>query len=204
MCIERSRQSGLTLVELILSMVIISIAAVGAMQLMNQSSTASADPIRRKQALLIAESLMEEVRSAQFTFCEPTDPAAPTAASIADCATPEALGAGAASDVRPYDNVNDYYRSGTPFSFNDASGKIIDSGGTAMTRAGYNATVTIDAAILAGATTQLGPSTAPVTSNAAAAGMNALLVTVRVTYGGEAGDYVQLDTYRTRYAPRDF
>lgn len=203
MCIERQRQSGLTLIELILSMVIISIAAVGAMQLMNRSTTDSADPIRRKQALLIAESLLEEVRSAHFTFCEPTDDKAAIAQNVNGCTVPETLGV-IAGDVRPYDNVNDYYRAGTPFSFTDASGQIIDSGGSIMTRAGYKATVTINANIASGAGNQLGPSLGAVTSTDTAAGMNALLITVRVEYGGGAGDYVQLDTYRTRYAPTDF
>lgn len=56
-----NRQTGVTLVELILSMVIISIALVGILSVMNITVAHSADPMVRQQAIAIAESYMEEV-----------------------------------------------------------------------------------------------------------------------------------------------
>jgi len=54
-------QSGVTLVELILSMVIISIALTGVLVVMNQTVSHSADPVIRHQAVAIAESYLEEI-----------------------------------------------------------------------------------------------------------------------------------------------
>jgi MSHA pilin protein MshD len=51
----------------------------------------------RKQALAIAESLMEEIQLQPFTFCLPTDANARTAASVADCTG----GAAGSEDVLP-------------------------------------------------------------------------------------------------------
>ncbi len=54
-------QSGVTLVELILSMVVISIALTGVFTVMNLTVRHSADPIIQHQAVAIAESYLEEV-----------------------------------------------------------------------------------------------------------------------------------------------
>ena len=54
-------QRGLTLVELIVSMVIISIALGGVLMVMNFTVSHSADPMIQHQAVAIAESYMEEV-----------------------------------------------------------------------------------------------------------------------------------------------
>jgi len=54
-------QSGVTLVELIMSMVIISIALTGVLTVMNQTVSHSADPMVRHQAVAIAESYLEEI-----------------------------------------------------------------------------------------------------------------------------------------------
>jgi len=57
----RRRQFGVTLIELILSMVIVSIALVGILSVMNLTTVHSADPIVRQQAIAIAESYMDEI-----------------------------------------------------------------------------------------------------------------------------------------------
>jgi MSHA pilin protein MshD len=57
----RPRQTGVTLVELILSMVIISIALVGILSVINLSASHSADPLVQQQAIAIAESYLEEI-----------------------------------------------------------------------------------------------------------------------------------------------
>lgn len=55
------RQSGATLVELILSIVIISTALAGVIGLVNLTVRHSADPIIQHQAIAIAESYLEEI-----------------------------------------------------------------------------------------------------------------------------------------------
>ena len=54
-------QTGVTLVELILSIVIISIALTGVLTVMNLTVSHSADPVVRHQSISIAESYLEEI-----------------------------------------------------------------------------------------------------------------------------------------------
>jgi MSHA pilin protein MshD len=54
-------QQGVTLVELIVSMVIISIALGGVLMVMNFTTSHSADPMIQHQAVAIAEAYMEEI-----------------------------------------------------------------------------------------------------------------------------------------------
>lgn len=56
-----NNQRGLTLVELIVSMVIISIALGGVLMVMNFTTSHSADPMIQQQAVAIAEAYMEEI-----------------------------------------------------------------------------------------------------------------------------------------------
>ncbi len=60
-------QRGISLIELILFMVIVSAALAGLLSLMNVSTKGSVDPLMRKQALTIAESLLEEVELHDFS-----------------------------------------------------------------------------------------------------------------------------------------
>jgi MSHA pilin protein MshD len=54
-------QRGISLIELIMFMVIISIAVSGILLVMNTVASHSADSLVRKQALAVAESLLEEI-----------------------------------------------------------------------------------------------------------------------------------------------
>jgi MSHA pilin protein MshD len=56
-------QAGVTLIELILSMVIISIALTGIFSVMNLTVSHSADPVVQYQAIAIAEAYLEEIIS---------------------------------------------------------------------------------------------------------------------------------------------
>ena len=64
-----TNQSGISLIELIMFIVIISVALTGILLVMNQVTRHSADPLIHKQALAIAESLLEEVELMPFTYC---------------------------------------------------------------------------------------------------------------------------------------
>ncbi len=55
------RQKGISLIELIMFIVIVSVGIAGILSVMNVTTKASADPLLRKQALAIAESLLEEI-----------------------------------------------------------------------------------------------------------------------------------------------
>lgn len=60
--IKRSRNiQGFTLIELIVAMVVISVALVGVMSVINYTTLHSADPVLRHQAIAIAEAYMEEI-----------------------------------------------------------------------------------------------------------------------------------------------
>jgi MSHA pilin protein MshD len=197
------RQRGVTLVEMIVFMVIVGIALGALVSVMNLTTRQSADPVRRKQALILAEGLLEEVERASFSYCDPADPNATTATRSADCTIPEAWGqAGSepATSGRPYDNVNDYVAAAaTATAAFDVGGKLSDANGNALNLAGYTATVTITPRAL-------GPSGAVVgvdnpsagLSTASSADNEALLITVQVSYDGQT---LTLDGYRTRYAP---
>lgn len=52
---------GATLVELIITIIIISVALVGILSVVNLSAQHNADPVVRQQAIAIAESYLEEI-----------------------------------------------------------------------------------------------------------------------------------------------
>lgn len=66
MCASRRRQSGLTLVEVILSMVLLGIGIAFFVSVAAPSLRTSADPMQRKQALAIAESMLHEIAAKPF------------------------------------------------------------------------------------------------------------------------------------------
>ena len=56
-----SNAHGFTLIELIVSMVVLSVALVGVLSVINYTTAHSADPVLRQQAIAIAEAYMEEI-----------------------------------------------------------------------------------------------------------------------------------------------
>jgi MSHA pilin protein MshD len=57
---------GVTLIELIVAMVVISIALTGVLLVINYTTLHSADPVLRHQAIAIAEAYMEEISLKNF------------------------------------------------------------------------------------------------------------------------------------------
>jgi MSHA pilin protein MshD len=191
------RQAGVTMIELIMFMVIVAIALAGIVAVMRMTTAASADPLRRKQALMLAEGLLAEVRQAQFSFCDPTSGDEDTAASSAACAVPENWGlepAGIPRPPRPFDNINDYVSKAdtAEAAFNDPAGRLTDAAGNPIDVSGYSVTLTITPDRLNG----IGPA-APTTS----ADVDVLRIRVTVRYPEEPDRPVVLDGYRTRYLP---
>lgn len=179
MCTDR-RQHGLTLIELIMFIVIVGVALAGVLTVLNHTVQHSADPMVRKQALAIAESVLEEVMLQPFTWCDPDDANAATATAYAGCSVAAAAqnlasakaGEARGSPTTPLDNVLDY--NGETISTN------ITGSGTATL---YPATVSVAPADLGSIT---------------AASAAALLITVSVAAPGET---IQVQGYRTRHSP---
>ena len=63
---NRPQQHGFTLIELVIFIVIVGIGVAGILSVFTTSIKNSADPMVRKQALAIAESLLEEIVAKEF------------------------------------------------------------------------------------------------------------------------------------------
>lgn len=61
MCSKLNRMRGFTLIELVISIVVVSIALGGVLLAINYTVTHSADPMLQHQAVAIAESYLEEI-----------------------------------------------------------------------------------------------------------------------------------------------
>lgn len=190
-------QRGISLIELIMFIMIVSVALAGILLVMNVTTKNSADPLIHKQALAIAEALLEEVELMPFTLCDPNDANAASAVVATDCTagldqnkggavltTPTPATENRWSATNPFDNVADYG------GFNMTSG-ICDITNTTPTctapiagLGSYQATVDV---LRAG--TALGLASDDV----------ALRIAVTVT--GPDGLPVVLEGIRTRYSP---
>ncbi|UXY16360.1 type II secretion system GspH family protein [Chitiniphilus purpureus] len=63
----RRGQAGVTLWELLSALFIVSIAIAGVVQIYAVTTEANADPLLRKQALMVAEAMLEEVTLQAFS-----------------------------------------------------------------------------------------------------------------------------------------
>ena len=61
MCTTSRHQSGFSLLELIIFIVVVSVGVAGILMVMDVSVKSSADPMVRKQAVALADSIMEEI-----------------------------------------------------------------------------------------------------------------------------------------------
>lgn len=191
----RQHQSGVTLVELIVFIVIVSVAMAGVLKALELSSKASVNPLISKQALAIAESLLLEIEQQPFTFCDPDDSNSATATSAVNCNSDQNNGGGALgpiptsesrySTTAPFDNVADY----NGFSMPNAECAGICSAGSNIPingLSGYAANVVIG---------RVG-GIAPFASVASDS-----VLKIMVTVTGPANTKVMLTGYRFRYAP---
>lgn len=69
-----SHQSGMTLIELIVAIVIIGIGLAGVLVTFNTTVRSSADPMVRKQMSAIADEMMEEILLKPFAVAAPDPP----------------------------------------------------------------------------------------------------------------------------------
>ncbi len=174
------KHHGLTLIELLMFITVVGIALSAMLSVFVQATQASSDPMIRRQQLAIAESLLREVQLMPFTYCDPDDANATTAASSGGCAS-LAEGSGPEGGETRYgpssrfDNVNDY--AGFSMSgIRDVANQAVSG------LSGYSASVAVAATAL---------------DTVAAA--DALKVTVTVT--APDASTLSLQGWRTRYAP---
>lgn len=73
MCI-RECCSGLTLIETMVFILVVSIASLGVLAAVNITLLRSSDPLVRKQALAIAEGLLEETQRMPLAHCDAGHP----------------------------------------------------------------------------------------------------------------------------------
>ncbi len=136
----RLRQHGMTLIELIMFIIIVSIGVLGILTVLNVTVRHSADPIVQKQAQALAEGLLEEVQLGLFAYCDGADAQVYYAKTDADCTggVPDSFGPETvpAAESRPYDSVKDYasaLNTPTPIAAVDVSGGIAGPGGYTAT-----------------------------------------------------------------------
>jgi MSHA pilin protein MshD len=121
-------ESGFTLIEMIIAIVIIGIGLAGVLAAFNTTVKSSADPLIHKQMLAAAEELMEEVLLKPFV--PPVGVVPVNAATSCDLA---------AASRSAFDDVSDYHNYQTT--------GICDIDGAAVAGLGtYSIRVTIDAA----------------------------------------------------------
>ena len=121
-------ESGVTLIETLMAVVIVAVAVAGLVQVFGQSLRSSTDPVLRKQLLAVAEEVMDEV------LLRPYATASNTAAS------------GCARDT--FNDVTDYNGYST-------SSKICDIEGNSISMlSGYSLSITVadDTTALSGVT----------------------------------------------------
>jgi MSHA pilin protein MshD len=181
MCIER-RQCGVTLIELIMFIVIVSAGIAGILSVLNVTVFRSADPVVQKQAQALAEGLLEEIQTAYFAYCDGADPQLRYAKTVAACSggVGDSYGPETA-ESRPYDSVIDYASAAnTPTSL-----APVGLPATMLPPAGYNASVTIGPAALGDITQASG---------------DALLIQVRVA--GPGAISAVAEGYKVRQVPQ--
>jgi MSHA pilin protein MshD len=176
----RPRCNGFSLVELLIFIVVVTSALAGVVSVFVNAGAKSADPLLQRQALAIAESLLEEVTLMPFTFCDGNDANVATATGTGDCAGgADQFGPGGRSRTAlpPFDSVLSYHGY--------AMNGIVDiTGGAVPGLAGYSASVSVAGAAL---------------GSIPAASGDAVLITVTVT--DPRGGTLSLTGYRTRHAP---
>lgn len=195
------RARGFSLMELLLVIVVLGIAAGSVMNVATRSGRMSAEMLREQQMLAVAASLLDEVNGMPFTYCDPDEPGnnARSAASSAACALPEVLGPEGGetrlvAGTPRFDNVTDYNGYTMP---GPGCATLCDSTGATLSVANggnmsaCNAAVAV-AAVGVGGTAALDASGRPQS------------VRVRVTVACPGLTSVVLESFRLRYAPNRF
>jgi len=101
---SRSRQHGATLVELIMTIVIISVAIAGVVGAFSLIAGRSADPLNQTRAVALAQLYMDEILAKQFADASPVG-GGEVGSSNADCAS---IGPEGIETRSSFNDVDDY------------------------------------------------------------------------------------------------
>ncbi len=175
---QRRPAAGLSLIEMVVFIVVISVCLVGVVSTLSLIGRNSGSPAIQRQSLALAESLMAEIELQPFTTCDPLGPPLTVGGS---CQISQGLGAESGesrySTTTPFNNVGDYHN----FTMSSAAGTLKTLDGSILgTLPGYSASVTVQGNQALGALP----------------GADVLLVTVAVT--GPDNSVISLSGYRTR------
>jgi MSHA pilin protein MshD len=122
------RQTGATLIELVVSTVIIAITVTAVMMVIAQVARSSADPMHRVQATAIAQAYMDEILSQHLDDPDGGE-----------------LGGPEPGETRAsFDDVADYHR------LDDAAGAVDQTGVAIGGLEGYNVSVAVTATTIQG------------------------------------------------------
>ncbi len=172
----KRRFPGFTLIEVLVTIIVIGIAATAIMSVFTSTVRRSANPLIQQQAIAIAEAYIEEIQSKRF--CEDL-PVSLNAPSI--CSPLETGGAEAGESRINFDDIKDY---------NDASvdGGIVDQNNQSI--AGLSA-YSVDVAVVSAALSNTAGQTLTNAANE--------VVRIDVTVTHPAIDAVVLSVFRTNY-----
>ena len=171
---------GFTLIELVITIMVLAIGVTAFTQLMNASTIASVDPMVRQQAHAIAQSYLEEVML--NSFCDPNLPGSCHTTCVAAniCSTCGGTASPAPAETRPdFDDVCDYNGlsdTGARNQFDAAIAALSD----------YNVSVTVD-------------DSAVTLSGLSSASGQVVRVDVNVTHATNPNIDVTLSAYRTNF-----
>jgi len=175
----RHNYSGFTLIEVVLTIVVLSVGIAGILSVMIQTTTYSGDPLQRQQAINVAQSYMEEIISRPFY-----DPdLMPLAPPDAPC-TQQESGRANFDDICDYQGLHD----DNPKNINDDD--ILNNDGDVLP-------YTVDVDVV---TTDLGPdlsAATPSSDQLDATNNQAMKITITVT--PPDGQAVAITAYRTAH-----
>ncbi len=195
--VRRSEQ-GFTLIDVLMLIVLIGVVAGSMTVMFARMSSQSAEALRSRQALSVAQTLINEVRMMPFTYCD----APLTAASAAACAAAVDQLGPEAGEVRyhligntavRYDGVSDYAGLMQPgpgcTGICDLQGNVLNPPGSVLSSCTATIAMGPQAMISIAATDVSGRP-------------QALLISVTVRCPGLSD--VVLQGIRTRHAPNSF
>ena len=128
MCMNKRHHRGFTLIEVIIFIVVVGAGMAGILSVSASVVKSSADPLVRKQALAIADSILEEIL--QKEFCDP--------GTVNRTTSPPTCGAQTVETARTDMNDVDDYNGQTQTLFNSAS-----VGGWPVTLDGYAVSIAV-------------------------------------------------------------
>ena len=112
-------QQGLTLIELVISIVVLAIVVVGVFSALGALVGRSADPMIRQQSIAVAQAYLEEIQSMEFGLPGGGCPAVPGTGGRANF-----------NNICHYHNLSD-------------TGAVDQNGNSIASLANYNVTVTV-------------------------------------------------------------